>query len=322
MLKLLPLLLAAIVVMHPTRGPREIWRCSRFVVAAVKHRRSIGSWLEASKVGGLASSLASRPAMIGIVQWPYVHKDWTVGERFSAIKAHYEEVEALPALCIGVTESRIVADLGQLVSGLCLVLDRSEWFQREGELTLNLFLEDTRLYSLSFLFGREDGQRTAMVGAIQGRNMDGVRDRYKHLTKKLHGARPRDFLLTLFQMMAACADVRRIIAVNDECRHHRHPYFGGMGENLTSVNYDEVWADRGGVPIPGGWFELPVRPAFKPLTEVPVHKRSMYRRRYAMYEDVRGSLQAFFSGSLTAHGPHLRPHPAAAERVRLGQRGA
>jgi len=291
--KLLPLLLAAALAVHPVKGPREAWRCSRFVAAVLKHRRSVNSWLQAGELGGLGLSLASRPEMIGIVEWPYLHKDWTVPERFNAVRAHYAEVDAIPWLRLEVRESRVISDLGDVVPGLRVILDRSEWFQREGELTLNLFIQDCRVYCLAFLLGSTDAGRVALIGAMQGRNLDDIQDVYRTLTKKLHGARPRDFLFTTFQMVAKEAGIERILGVSDECRHHRHPYFGNKASTIQSVSYDEIWADREGVPLAGGFFELPTTPTIRSDDEIPVRKRSMYRKRYALYDRVRADVARF-----------------------------
>lgn len=300
MVRLLPLLLAACLSVHPVKGPREVWRVSRFVAAVIKHRRSVNLWIEAGDLGGLGRSLSSRPEMIGIVEWPYLHKDWTVPERFEAVHAHYAEVEAIPCLRLQVDQSRVVSDLGDLLPGLQIVLDRSKWFQREGELTLNLFINDSRVYCLAFALGRVDGSRAAFIGAIQGRSLDDIQDVYKTLTKKLHGARPRDFLFTVFQMVAKNFGVQRVLAVSEECRHHRHAYFGSKADLTKSASYNEIWADRSGVPVEGGFYELPAIPVVRPDSEIPTHKRSMYRKRYALYDRIQTDIEGFSRRGLEA----------------------
>ena len=299
MFRILPLLLLAAVLVHPVRGPREVWRCSRFVATAIKHRRSVSSWVEVGNLGGLGDSLASRPEMIGIIEWPYVHKDWTVPERFAAVRGHYAEIAQVPWLKTEPDSRRTVSDLRDVVPGLRVVLDRTEWFQREGELALSLFVDEARVYCLAFLLGRVEESRIAMIGAIQGRNLEAINDVYHTLTKKLHGARPRDFLITVFQMLSQEAGIQRVLGIRDEYRHHRHAYFGNHKDLSKGADYNEIWADRGGVAVAGGFMEIPAGPSFRPESEIPTRKRSMYRQRYELYQRIIADIGRF-SGRLEA----------------------
>jgi uncharacterized protein VirK/YbjX len=206
-----------------------------------------------------------------------------------------------------------VSDLSDLLPGLRIILDRPEWFQREGELTLNLFVDDTRVYSLAFILGRESGKRIAYIGAMQGRNLDNIETIYRDITKKCHGARPRDLLATIFQMLAVAAGVQRILAVNEECRHHKHPYFGERAGSTQSASYDDIWTDRGGQSVAGGFFELPSAPTVRPDSDIPTHKRSMYRKRYALLDRIRAEIDRFVGGGTEGRAPLPAGEARAAE---------
>jgi uncharacterized protein VirK/YbjX len=52
------------------------------------------------------------------------------------------------------------------------------------------------------------------------------------------------------------------------------------------LNYDEIWEDRGGVPGDDGFFVLPTAFSQRDISDVPAKKRSMYRRRYAMLDQL------------------------------------
>jgi uncharacterized protein VirK/YbjX len=290
------LALSAAAVVHPIKKPIDVFYRARFLSLILKNRAHIQTWLDAGDAGGLVTSLADRPQMIGPVIWPYLHKDWSVAERFAAVRAHFAELESIPWLRLGVNDSRTIADLGDLLPGLRIVLDRPLWFLREGELTLNIFVMEHRVYSLSFLLGRTGdppGARIALIGAMQGRNLDNIESIYRDLTKKLHGARPRDFIFTVFQLLAAEAQIQHIRGVSDACRHHHHPYFGTKAQTTQSASYDDIWKDRDGTPGPGGFFTLPLTFVPRPESEIPSHKRSMYRKRYALYDRLAVIFSAF-----------------------------
>ena len=66
-------------------------------------------------------------------------------------------------------------------------------FQEEGELMLQLFLGDRRVYSVCFSC-TDDGR--AYIGGIQG-GKDITNDEVKVLTKELHGARPKNIIMSV-----------------------------------------------------------------------------------------------------------------------------
>lgn len=131
------------------------------------------------------------------------------------------------------------------------------------------------------------------MGAIQGRNLEGVTDTYRDLTGLLHGMRPRDFLVEVFCLLCRVAGIARICAVADEYRAQRSPYFGRQPRELPQ-NYDEVWRDRGGTPTSPEFYSLPVGGNRRELAEIPSKKRSMYRKRYDLLDRIEASLREVF----------------------------
>jgi len=152
-----------------------------------------------------------------------------------------------------------------------------------------LFIRDVRIFSLAFSLGRDSGELTAFVGAVQGCDIEGVADEYRDLTKATHGMRPRDLLFELFRMLCSLICVTKILAVSDEFRHHRSAYFGGPNRQFFK-NYNEMWVDRGGQPASPMFFAIPVRGGRRELSDVPAKKRAMYRRRYETLEAIEQKL--------------------------------
>ena len=180
--------------------------------------------------------------------------------------------------------------LEEVASGLRVVIDQPKWFMREGLLVVNLFVEDTRIYSLAFSFAFESGRVVAYIGAVQGVDTEGILEEYKSLTKLLHGMRPRDFLLEVFRTLCRCAGVHSIYAVDDAKRQHRSDYYQGQAKSLF-CDYNSIWLDRGGVWHDPDFFLLAVNTPVKNLDEIPSKKRAMFRRRYELLQSIEERIQ-------------------------------
>ena len=161
-------------------------RALHLFAAAIKHWRLLLAFERRRSASPLSSKLRDRSAKLGILVEPYVHSGWTVPQKFEALSGHYAELETMPWLQGGVTDETQIADLDEVHGGLRIVLDSAPWFAREGELVINLFVADLRVYSLAFTLCRRASQRVAVVGCIQGREPDVVGSLYHDLTKALH----------------------------------------------------------------------------------------------------------------------------------------
>ncbi len=282
-------------------GLLGLYRRLSFVAAAVRHRAMLLPLMHAS--GGLERVLERRPETIGALVWPYVCLSWDTPTRLARIGDHWAAVEAVaPAMNFPPDDGRELLDLAELMPGLRVVLDQPKWFMREGQAVLNLFIGETRVFSLAFSLRMEDSL-TACIGAIQGRNIEGALDTYKAMTGALHSMRPRDFLLDLFRALCRSIGVTRIYAVADAKRHHRSPYFGNKLAKQVPIDYDEIWRERGGTPFDVDFFVLPVDPGRRNIEEIPSKKRSMYRKRYEMLTKTEAEL---IQALLTAGGLHER----------------
>lgn len=287
---------------YPESGIRDIIKRARFVARARKMPVLMSRLLDST--GALGRCVEQRPEVIGLVDAPFVNARWDSATRIETFLRQFAYLESLGApFDFDVTHSIELPHVADLGDDYLLVLDKPGWFQREGLLTLNIFRENLRLFSLSFSFDELDGKRTAMIGAIQGRRIQGALDEYRQITKLAHGVRPRDLLIDCLRMIAATAGAERIVAVSDACRHHRHRFFSRDVDRELPLDYDEIWKDRGGVEIDGGFFELPPERQVRPLETISSKKRSMYNKRYAMLDRLQGELEA----NLTKLQPVIRP---------------
>jgi uncharacterized protein len=286
---------------HPVCGGSGIIAVSRrvrFMLRSLAEYGALRPLLDAPPQSPLARLLRDRPEAIGAVVWPYQCSGWKAATRLDRIRDHYAVVEELGGpIDFAVDGVLPLVDLPEIRDGLRVVLDQPMWFLREGQLAINLFLADTRIYSVVFSFFHHDGDIAAFVGAIQGRDVEGALGQYRELTKAAYGMRPRDLLIETFRMLCAILGVRHIFAVADQYRDYQSGYFGDPAAIKAYVNnYDDIWADRGGQRVDPMFYRLDANPQQRELSDIPAKKRGMYRQRYAMLDAIRLRMERHFRG--------------------------
>jgi uncharacterized protein VirK/YbjX len=274
-------------------SPRMLrWRM-RFVIAGLAAMTRVNSILHEAAHRPFRRAVYERPHILGILVWPYVDSRWSFEDKVKAIHAHFDSLDGPRRLLDFPTDSSVeLTRFPEVNAELSLVLDKPMSAVREGQVTLNLFHGDQRIYTCAFTLGRQNGERVAYVGAIQGVSDPSSLELYKVLTKQFHGMRPRDLLVELMKACCVAMEIDRVLFVADRYRHHRSSYFRQRDDLHTS--YDEVWKDRGAVEGADGFFEASAQPTRKAIEEVSSSKRALYRKRYALLDDVAERLHKPF----------------------------
>jgi uncharacterized protein VirK/YbjX len=256
---------------------------ARFVTAALQEPEIAQQLASADPDSPMGRLLAEWPQTAVILISPYQCAAWDAKTRFSRLQSHLEVVWNEPGLNLGTDEKLILADLSSISPGVSLILDRAPWLAREGHLTLSLFKGEFRAFTVSFSLCAQP-EIELFIGGLQGRQSDEIMSTYRDLTKDFEGIRPRDFILEMLRLFAVHIGVRHIYAVADDHKISRHKYFGEKG--APGLFYDDVWRERSGERVAETHFELPLHGSRRPLEDVAAKKRSMYRRRYEMLDDI------------------------------------
>lgn len=280
-------------LMHPDLNLNGIKHRVILQTRAVAYFPAIRDWYSISDNPLLSRALQRFPMIHGAMYWPYINHTWQMQRRLSAIEQHYRMLGGPAAIIADATLEEVeVARLDEEYAGLRVVLDKAIWFLREGEIVLNLFVNDQRFYSIAFSLGLDEkGGRVVLVGALQGSNSDAAQDVYRDITHTLHGMRPRDLLMTAFKLFCREVGFDRIWAVSSEHRQHNSPYFGDSHKEKVLVAYNEVWQEHGGQELGNGFFEIPAVVKYKDMAEIPSRKRAAYRRRYEMLDRLAADIR-------------------------------
>jgi uncharacterized protein len=281
---------AMLAIEAPGGGISARLKRLRFSFAAKRHAVAYAPLLAAPSASVMGQLVDDRPEIISFARAPYLCSGWSVDERLNRFKTHIEVLTAHPPLDFRVAQSIELMPLGEISDTLHVIIDKPLWFHREGVLAINLFDDNTRLFTLVFAFEPAPSGLRALIGGIQGRNFDDALERYRTLTKQAHGIRPRDLIIELFRMVCAQAGVTEIHAISDRGRHNRHAYFGQPIMRPLALNYDEIWRDRGGEPMNEWFFALPLQSERRADSDIPAKKRSMYRQRYATLNAIEAQM--------------------------------
>ncbi len=278
--------------MHPAISLGSIKHQLLLLWSAVKHLPVLRRWYGTNDNPLRTAAVARFPLIEGAIYWPYINHAWTMERRLAVIDQHYRLSQGPAAIVAKATLTDVELAIPNVeYAGLKLVLEKAPWFLREGEIVLSLFAANERLYSVAFTLGLEDGETTAYVGALQGRNIPNAIDIYRDITHALYGMRPRDFLLVALRLLCGSISVTKILAVCSDNRQHNGSYFAGSHKDKVAADYDEVWIEQGGTQLGNGFFELPTVYSQKEMSEIPSRKRAAYRRRYAMLDALTNDIR-------------------------------
>ncbi|HEV2213294.1 MAG TPA: VirK/YbjX family protein [Gammaproteobacteria bacterium] len=237
---------------------------------------------------------------------PYLYKSLKSEERCHALVQHYLFLgqHAPKGLIDAVLSNQPYllneTSMGGLEEPLAINLTYAKHMQQEGELTLSLgrldslhtHREHAWIASLTFTVCQGKSGWEMVVGGVQGGHAEQGREDAKLATKLFHGLRPKPLLIHVLREIAACWGIDSIYGVtNDSHCLTRRRYRGRIS---IKSSYDELWQEAGGVPVAGGFYELPVQPPRRALETVPSRKRSLYQRRFRLLDTVDGEIRAKF----------------------------
>lgn len=301
-------------------SPGAFVKRARFLYSGWKHQDLLERFLGDRHTLLLGRLVEKRPDILNVLIAPYQSTNWDVSTRLNKLHTHYKTMEELDWLFDPLAEQEVeFCKLSAAHPHLRLVLDDASWFKDEGPLVFNLFLDDTRIFSLAFALRFEQGNLIAHVGAVQGRNavdLPNVKDIYRELTRTAFGMRPRDLLIETFQLVCQHIGVERIFLVSSDHQQRRDAFFAGTRHDVHA-NYDAIWLERGAWRLDESTFELPLRAKHRDATDIPSRKRRQYERRYAMLaaasDHIAMTLDARRDGALAASfkkGQDLADHSA------------
>ncbi|MBI1221004.1 MAG: DUF535 domain-containing protein [Bacteroidetes bacterium] len=169
-------------------------------------------------------------------------------------------------------------------------------YRKEGELVVSIHCKSLGgfISAASFSFEVLDsGKLACWIGCIQGHGIQDDRPS-KQLQKQLHGWRPKAANIFIIQELAMAMGATVVGGSSDAIQAYRKKHMIHIHFlHRIEFNYDAVWEEAGGIKDKEGWYRLPLPPARKSMEEIKSNKRSLYRRRYQLMDQMHQEIQLF-----------------------------
>ena len=281
-------------------NPREVRRMLAFVLMAKLHSKRINELIEFfNSKPQLKPILEGLPFPIEQPTRAFFYKGSTFSERCQLIKEHYdflsEKLKDEAFLTMSLYDA--YEEKGYVVwesefeeEALRAILVTESGQRKEGCLSIELNLGRQHLYQIMFWIAKDkNGNDAIWIGALQGPNMEDAKELVKRMTKFCHGYRTKNLILYMLQAVARALGISRIYAVTNE------GYYANNHIRLDrklKTSFSDFWAEAGGEPTDDSrFFSLPLVETRKTMEEVPTRKRAVYRKRFALLDEIDAAVQ-------------------------------
>ena len=225
------------------------------------------------------------PRVAAKLHRPYLHSKLGMRGKLASLRHHYSAILALPEAA----REALFSDAGLVlatVSGkndtpFSCLLTHQHYFDKEGELTLRwLGADQVALATLTFTICDMGGQRSIVIGGLQGPHREYGAEGVKAATKACHGLFPKRLVVEALQHVATALGATRLLAVGKQ----HHIYSSWRYQRAFLADYDSFWESLGATREDTVYYALPMPLARKPLASVASNKRSEYQRRYTLMD--------------------------------------
>lgn len=276
-------------------NPRERHRALVFMVRGFLHQRPLRELYDFFHATEARRALYERnPFPLEQATRAFFYAGSTVRARVDLIRAHYAYLEETlkPEDFIrlgydGIHEIWHSSDTDILWNAY---LKFEPGQRKEGLLSVMMDVDGTHLYQIVFWIDRRDGVPTLVIGAMQGPNTEDAQDFVREMTKRAHRFRTKNLILYMVQAVARALGMQRILAVSNAGYYANNHI---RRDRKLKTDFGAFWEEAGGWETADKrFYELPLVFPRKSMEEVPTRKRAVYRRRFAMLDDIDREVMA------------------------------
>ncbi|MGR6648174.1 VirK/YbjX family protein [Avibacterium paragallinarum] len=269
------------VLLYPDRNNKS-YRLKRL-------RYRLRSWLHFNYIKKFEHFVNQQPWLINLLEsradWSYpiahrfLDKRFTRKQRFVAVcdNLQFLPIE-LAKLGIAPLWERPIS-FGEVIPDFELILTLTTHQPMEGYWTFELIHKPTNELIYLLTFGKVED--ALLIAVVQGPNCEGSKDIVKQLTKQCYGLRPAYLMVEVMKIFTQVLGYKRLLGIPQKYQNKSR----FVRASRYIVDYDVIFKESGGV-LKEYW-QLPIGIEMKDLETVSSNKRSMYRKRYAMLQNIQ-----------------------------------
>lgn len=278
---------------RPGTSRRELGRRIEFFLRLLPYLPWVSQLLSRLHRSDMGELFTTQPTLIEKIRRPYMDATWGAGQKAALISSHYQWMhQHLEREAMQVMHSAQGMQLATFEPKpeqhyrLFLHVDRR--FDKEGELVLSLHDQHQRIATMAFCVDARRKHPMLRIAGLQG-GQHANSDDIKKCTKDCYGLRPLALLFVAGQICAQAWGIPGVLTASDQ-RHvmtKRLPLL--HRKQPQRRQYDQLWQELGGA-VHKGWYHFISTPCLRAPSDVASNKRTMYRRRYQMLDELAGQV--------------------------------
>ncbi len=150
---------------------------------------------------------------------------------------------------------------------------------------LSLYFNKIPVARLSFLIIPTSKGYCAFIGGLQGAPKDIGPNLIRDATKACYGLFPKRIVFEVLCSLMSCCGITNILAVSEQSHVFRQLRYRYKKRKSFVAIYSDFWESVAGRPI-GNLYQLPIGVERKTFNDLASKKRSEYRKRYALLDQI------------------------------------
>ena len=296
-------LMKALLSRRITPGPS--WTLPRyrfkFLYRALLHpRRTFGMLDYLSHHPQRDEILAAMPSLPCKLHRTYQAANITPEQAMKRITDHYDMIghclpEAINHGYLSKKPMAIATLTGKDEQRFAITFNAISRLDKEGEATLTFTTpQGEPIAIVTFSFIEYLGRPTLFIGALQGPRAHVNHQEIQTATKACHGLFPKRLVIEALTTLADVTGMKQIVAVGNHTHIYENPRYKKR-KGMVFADYDSFWETMEAKQAEDGYFHLPLQIAHRPLEEIASKRRSEYRRRYQLLDDLETQIRQTFS---------------------------
>ncbi|OCG60384.1 hypothetical protein A9G42_11345 [Gilliamella sp. Nev6-6] len=230
------------------------------------------------------------------LQRPYLASCLSQKARYDALVYHYDflakQPDSLTKAFYNPQSPFILADMSvKNETNIQIAVQARNKFAREGEISLYFYDSDgIDLATLTFSIIEYQNKPTLFIAGLQGTGYPDARTRVQKATKACYGLFPKRVVVEAALIVARYYHLTQIIAVGNKTHIYNNWRYNSRQERILS-DYDEFWLTIDGKQNAQGLFLLPNQIHRKSIEEIASKKRSEYRNRYTLLDQLQTKIE-------------------------------